>query len=1432
MEVALSNSPLDVALLPTDENLHPVFKHKIFVFCGPPGVGKGTHAAAIAKRLRGVVHISTGDLFREEVKNNTAIGKIIGPIMDSGNFVPPEYANVILFKNLSHPRTRNGVILDGFPRSLEHLEDLKPMLHKLGRALSGVIYMDMSEEESVKRLGGRRICSVCKRITHVDLMSCSSINSCCPCGVNGCLGTLGTRKDDTEEVIRKRFRLAQSSYAPLLAEFQTQDLLFTIHGAGGSGISIEKITDKILEVMCFPHRFYSSNSAMSKLKLLYDVEKTMSLRVPLPPVSELAVAYTTAALKENESCGKRSGKMRRFVYLLTDNKLKLKEFVRVFDRYGIEVLPFPPLLPEPFIHALLTEKTADLVPLACLKEDSRLYRPGSTQDSSQRPGALANHFSVLRAWSRNTDPTHTAQSSYGNNSKKSAVKMTKYMHTTEGRMCERVMGVWNTGPVFGWDDQFVLLATGKTYQEHLQGGLKISSRDMVISAYLQDKVYYRQLKNLRHAPVELSRPVDFSVDVASFVQQETLYNTPCAHAYGLVNMLTHVLNEGVFFKGADTRLEANYWQPGLNAGLPLMAKKDNIHEKTFMFHDFGHFLMKDLIFTGTNSLLHRNVYIIHRMISEAVTIMLADGVFVDSLRRSGVEYDFNERRIYPIVCDTGLDLSNCESDRDGYVDYLKHLFKASVDFTVKGDHSAFKSMLRNHGADDTNWVLYRNKFHPFFVSDYQWTAHNYQNMSSRANEMTLWWQLTAPVREQLDLHLETIDDFIAELPAVELSRTMQLDGDFNSSCNTSKGKERDSISNMVDLVFESVFERRIRPVLSVKAGHISLDDTDRRRRRGFLRYMIGQMGIYARFWSVPATKKHYEKIVEMLTDHSNSVTDIRATYEKFVDLLTGMNLISTDDSHNFKETYPLFEPFYVTYDRPEEYPDLEEVIREVLSMQSYRRDQRDLAEQFMGRALTSAEVRYGDIMRLMVEHCGGQVEQGMFVTVPGVMLLATDQPSLAADGSRITVDPSTHHATFLLCGVALETSLELIAHGEAAVARLTSSKTASMNVPLFRVQQSTALETIQYLQLMQQTRSSFEARQCPRKRWESGMELFNSTAPGCKATALVYTMTLADFHKLFIGRMGQIGNELEVQQLVRIMAEKLHALHPELILPPDAYLCLSNGEKYAAPTPIGAPACTSVKEKKEEALSLSFAYLNVEPSMRVALQPPGPPPRVQFVSDTVLTPKAKGLFHALNINTSPALPDAFQLAEFRSRITYLAFPQPKEPLSPQRLNVGISGEEAGGTNNTDPTEEVRAYMNKMTHELQHLSVVSASRVSLSVPVPVPMTLDAETASLCPTVMMIQQQVLLSGGVCTEPLLMGQPVGQTDNPGGQSLMFVTAVLTVSMSLKGFHKLFHSLGKLIGTPKKDAHGLRNVANEMVSLLHEKYNFVINSPKLYDL
>ena len=261
-----------------------------------------------------------------------------------------------------------------------------------------------------------------------------------------------------------------------------------------------------------------------------------------------------------------------------------------------------------------------------------------------------------------------------------------------------------------------------------------------------------------------------------------------------------------------------------------------------MFHDFGHFLMKDLIFTGKDSPLHRGVYIISRMISEAITIMMADGVFVNTLAQAKIEYDWTTRHIYPLFSDTGLDFS----DKDAFVANLKTLTKASVDYTVKGNDNTFRELISKAGNTSENLELYTEKYKPFFISDYEWTAHNYSNMSNRADEMRRWWAMTSPLRSLLVPPLETIDEFIS-------SMSMFCGGDGVSGSeregSTDADTDTDLSFSLVDRVFETIFERRIAPIFCARhQGGPSfkepqLLDECTRRRRGFLRWIIGQVSI-------------------------------------------------------------------------------------------------------------------------------------------------------------------------------------------------------------------------------------------------------------------------------------------------------------------------------------------------------------------------------------------------------------------------------------------------------------------------------------------------------------------------------------------------------------------------------------------------------------
>lgn len=239
--------------------------------------------------------------------------------------------------------------------------------------------------------------------------------------------------------------------------------------------------------------------------------------------------------------------------------------------------------------------------------------------------------------------------------------------------------------------------------------------------------------------------------------------------------------------------------------------------------------------------------------------------------------------------------------------------------------------------------------------------------------------------------------------------------------------------------------------------------------------------------------------------------------------------------------------------------------------------------------------------RLVVE-TGGAIEHDRFVTRPGCLLIASttatprgralmtalniggggdDYADLAELGSRLTylafeedADPSrsaeyltkialeaqhlsifgASYATFLLAGIAAETSHELVAHREARIARLTTSNTRAMDAPLFRLQgtaESQARQRKEILAMLAARSGDIPER-----------ELSNMQNPGSKATALTFTMCLKDFHTLFIGRLPEKGNEMEVREVCTRMCEELHAAFPFVIRPPGFYAKLDNGKKY------------------------------------------------------------------------------------------------------------------------------------------------------------------------------------------------------------------------------------------------------------------------------
>jgi adenylate kinase len=196
----------------------------ILVFLGPPGAGKGTQAKLLSQRM-GFLHLSTGDLLREAVKNQTPLGKKAKEYMDRGELVPDELIVQLIEETM--PKDGN-VILDGFPRTVNQALALEEMLKDKGEKISKVLFFDVPNEVIIDRLSGRRVCSKCGAVYHVEYNPPKVEGVCDLCG-----GTLVQRDDDKEEVVRKRLEVYRKQTQPLIEFYQERGIIYKLDAGKG-----------------------------------------------------------------------------------------------------------------------------------------------------------------------------------------------------------------------------------------------------------------------------------------------------------------------------------------------------------------------------------------------------------------------------------------------------------------------------------------------------------------------------------------------------------------------------------------------------------------------------------------------------------------------------------------------------------------------------------------------------------------------------------------------------------------------------------------------------------------------------------------------------------------------------------------------------------------------------------------------------------------------------------------------------------------------------------------------------------------------------------------------------------------------------------------------------------------------------------------------
>ena len=207
------------------------------IMLGAPGAGKGTQAKKIAAKYN-IPHISTGDIFRANIKNGTELGKKAKTYMDQGLLVPDELVVDLVVDRVGQEDAKNGYVLDGFPRTIPQAEALDKALAGLGEKVDYAIDVEVPDENIVRRMGGRRACVKCGATYHVEFAAPKTEGVCDTCG-----DKLVLRDDDKPETVQKRLNVYHEQTQPLIDYYTTQGVLKTVDGTRDLNEVFQEIVD-------------------------------------------------------------------------------------------------------------------------------------------------------------------------------------------------------------------------------------------------------------------------------------------------------------------------------------------------------------------------------------------------------------------------------------------------------------------------------------------------------------------------------------------------------------------------------------------------------------------------------------------------------------------------------------------------------------------------------------------------------------------------------------------------------------------------------------------------------------------------------------------------------------------------------------------------------------------------------------------------------------------------------------------------------------------------------------------------------------------------------------------------------------------------------------------------------------------------------------
>lgn len=542
-------------------------------------------------------------------------------------------------------------------------------------------------------------------------------------------------------------------------------------------------------------------------------------------------------------------------FIVTSNKHKEKELSQYFSNIGIKTTHIKNLQ-NVKISELLEEVNEEYF---FIGEQTSLLDENSNTVIQFNEFQKVIHHSTLFA------------TSYKKDDKNNIIKVhKKYSAEVKGFLFPHL----KTGrkDIYNWDDIFISEKSMISYQNMKEKGIKNSARDLSFSLFINDNLNvfkFKEKVNLNFNKMNDDQVISFEPFIEKLINEHPYYKV-CAENSFFGNILSNIIQQGIFVKKSEDRIQRNYWIPGLNAGIPLTPKKDQIHELTFMFHDLMHFIFPDL-FVLEDTIKNKHIYIISRMMSEAFTIILADVLYISLLSKSNLDYDFNKRKIFPLFKNMSFDIDF------NNIDKIKELLWANTCFALLGREKELKILVQ----DDNIFEDYKQKYQRFFQEDYIWTENNYNNISHNC-EITKKWYNRA--KKSFSNLVTSTDDYVSN---------------FN---------EKAPILEQVKIIFDEMFLK----LCSFSREKNSLPN----QNNAFKRYMLGQINIFYKYETIYNTL-FLDTIFELMQGGEENNAQVLKIYNSYLDKLVELDLITHYERGQYKNIYPIFSPFYVFYDQNE-----------------------------------------------------------------------------------------------------------------------------------------------------------------------------------------------------------------------------------------------------------------------------------------------------------------------------------------------------------------------------------------------------------------------------------------------------------------------------------------------------------------------------------